>query len=69
MYYVLLFVNNKKVAHSILLNGTTANIIPIYMDILQDDNKNIMPFSLHIVSIILFLRFWISLSDTLSAQC
>lgn len=57
MYYVLLFVNNKKVAHSILLNGTTANIIPIYMDILQDDNKNIMPFSLHIVSIILFLRF------------
>lgn len=42
-------------AHLILLNGTTANIIPIYMDILQDDNKNI-PFSLQIASILLFLR-------------
>lgn len=54
---VLLFVNNKKVAHLILLNGITANIRHVYMGRLQVDNKNMMLLCLHVVSSLLFLRF------------
>lgn len=37
----VLFVNNEKVAHLILLNGTIANI-HVYMSRLQVGNKNIV---------------------------
>lgn len=53
---ILLFVNKEK-AHLILLNGTTANIICIYMGRLQVNNKNSTLFGLHIASRLLFLRF------------
>lgn len=61
---VLLFVNNWKVAHLILLNSTTANIRHVYMGRLQVDNKNML-FFLHIASSLLFFRFQMSISNAL----
>ena len=50
MNCVLLFVNNEKVAHFVLLNSAVPDIVPAYVGRLEVEYKNTMLLSLHVSS-------------------
>lgn len=50
MKRVLLFVNDEKVAHFVLLNSAAPDIVPAYVGRLEVDYRNTMLLSLHVAS-------------------